>query len=124
MDSGYLQFILAAIISCITAIITTLRARHKEKTNQFSAFMEESTSFRKELVEDRRQIKEQLDFVVIECDKCKAVVQVLETDKKTLSSKVKQLEDDLVDANFRIDQLTEKLRRMKEVQLIVKDMDA
>lgn len=122
-EAGYLQFILAAAVSFVTAIVTTVRSRHREKANQFSAFMEESTSFRKELVEDRLHIKEELSKAIVKCDECRVQVRALEGEKKLLMEKITNLKIDLDDSSFRIDQLTEKLRKLKEVQLLVKDMN-
>lgn len=121
IGSGHLELLGALLISFATAIVTHYSGKRKERTSQFTVFMKESANFREELRTERKELRTELDAAIKEREILQAQIEKYEETQEDYKRKLAALQKELDDANFRIAQLQEKVRQMKEVQLIIKE---
>lgn len=117
----HLELLGALLISFATAVVTHYSGKRKERANQFTVFMKESANFREELRAERKELRAQLDEVIKEREILQSKIKHYEDTQEEYEQKLASLQRDLENANFRIAQLQEKVRQMKEVQLIIKE---
>ena len=119
--TGHVELLGALLISFATAVVTHYSGKRKERTSQFTVFMKESANFREELRAERKELRGQLDAAIKAREILEAKITHYESAQEDYENRLATLQQHLDDANFRIEQLQEKVRQMKEVQLIIKE---